>query len=163
MWTDTKSSWFQNPNSQMEAKTKFISLKYQLRLERKHWRHILGIFSVKGRMPQNKRETQDRVWAFLGMKDFLFSLTLCHPTSAIDSCFWDQRWLKLNRSCFSGVLETISGFGLSRCEEINKQRQWVLRLSFRGFLLWRGINEWTIARGAQGSTEVCLFCSGGWK
>ena len=61
MWIETNSGWFQSPSSQREAKTTFISPNYQLRLERRHWRHGLAPFHLWGRDLGTK--LRGRVWA----------------------------------------------------------------------------------------------------
>ena len=61
MWIETNSGWFQSPNSQREAKTKFTFPNYHLRLARRQWRHGLGQFHVWGRDLGTK--LRDRVWA----------------------------------------------------------------------------------------------------
>ena len=61
MWIETNSGWFQSPGSQREAKTTFISPNYQLRLERRHWRHGLAPFHLWGRDLGTK--LRGRVWA----------------------------------------------------------------------------------------------------
>ena len=75
MWIETNSGWFQSPNSQREAKTKFTFPNYHLRLARRQWRHGLGPFHVMGERSWNK--TQGQSLGYHGGKGPLILFCCC--------------------------------------------------------------------------------------